>query len=58
MPTHIKRTAEDKLEAASAKKPRMDVGQANQQELIKVRLAAKLDATSSGMLSINTANLK
>jgi len=58
MPTHVKRTADDKLESASSKKPRLEVGQATNQQELKDRLAAKLDAKSSGKLSINTANLK
>lgn len=59
MPTHIKRTAEDKLESMSAvKKARVDQGQATTQQELKDRLAAKLDAPQDGKLSINRATLK
>ncbi len=60
MPTHVKRSAEDKMESTQAKKARLDLGgqATSQQELIKERLAAKLDANHDGKLSINRANLK
>ena len=59
MPTHIKRTAEDIVEAPSvAKKARIESQATTQQEL-KDRLAAKLVAPQDkGPLSINRPNLK
>ena len=60
MPTHVKRTAEDKHldhTGPSAKKQKLDSSKASEQQ-IKQRLAAKLDAPQDGMLSINRANLK
>jgi parafibromin len=57
MPSHVKRTAEDKLESGpAAKKSKLDNNASQQQ--IKDRLAAKLDAPQDGNLSINRANLK
>ena len=57
MPTHVKRTAEDKLDSGpAAKKQKLDAKASERQ--IKERLAAKLDAPQDGMLSINRANLK
>lgn len=57
MPTHVKRTAEDKLDGGQAsKKARLDANASSQQ--LKERLAAKLDAPQDGKLSINRANLK
>jgi len=59
MPTHVKRSAEDKLESVQAKRARLEGGQVtNQQERMKEKLAAKLDANNEGKLSINRANLK
>jgi hypothetical protein len=59
MPTHVKRSAEDKLETSGAKKARLEGTQtSSQQELITERLAAKLNASSDGKLSINHVNLK
>ncbi len=48
------------MESTQAKKARLDLGgqATSQQELIKERLAAKLDANHDGKLSINRANLK
>ena len=60
MPTHVKRSAEDKLESSGAKKARLEGASqgSSQQELITERLAAKLNASSDGKLSINHVNLK
>lgn len=56
MPTHVKRTAEDKIDSGPAKKAKLDT-KATEQEL-KERLAAKLDGPSDGLASINKANMK
>lgn len=59
MPTHVKRTAEEKIDHLSgnlAKKAKLDT-KATEQEL-KERLAAKLDGPSANLSSINSANLK
>ena len=59
MPTHVKRTAEDKIEAPSAAKKAKVDGQATTQKELKDRLAAKLVAPQDkGPLSINRPNLK
>ena len=56
MPTNFKRSAEDKIDSGVGfKKPRLE--QQSQSE-IKERLAAKLEASQEGKLSINKANLK
>ena len=56
MPTHVKRSADDKFDGLpAAKRAKLDVKASEQQ--IKERLAAKLDA-SNDKLSINKANLK
>jgi len=57
MPTHVKRTAEDKLDHASgAKKTKLD-SKASQQQ-IEQRLAEKLKAPQNAQLSINSSNFK
>jgi len=55
MPTHVKRSADDKFDGLPAKRAKLDVKASEQQ--IKERLAAKLDAPQD-KLSINKANLK
>ena len=57
MPTHVKRTAEDKVDSGpAAKKARLDNQRASEQE-IKERLAAKLDSKQDPKLSINKASI-
>ncbi len=56
MPTHVKRTAEDRIEAPSAKKAKLDSNASQQQ--IRERMAAKLDAPQERNLSLNSANFK
>jgi len=58
MPTHVKRTAEDKIDhiGSAAKKAKLD-GKASQQQ-IEQRLAEKLKAPQNAQLSINSSNFK
>ncbi len=57
MPTHVKRTAEDKIDSGPAKKQKLDSKLASEQQ-IKERLAAKLDGSKEAISSINSANFK
>jgi len=58
MPTHVKRTAEDKIDhiGPAAKKAKIDTKASQQQ--IEQRLAEKLKAPQNAQLSINSSNFK